>query len=188
MKKLFAAFAVVALLVGCGGQAPTPQERTVSAMTEIIAKKTQYIREGKPAGMGIGISTDETIAYEKADQNARVDLAKEIDAQVKALTKNFKEQINVEGMESVAEHFSNTAKTVVDVNLTGATLMDVKIETVEGKFKVYGVMPLNTVLIEEYFKSVENTDNKLSEEQKQVIRDLAKKAYDELDIEVPAEK
>lgn len=185
MKKLFAALAVVALLAGCASQ--TPQERTVSAMTEIIAKKTQYIREGKPAGMGIGLSSDETIAYEKADQNARVDLAKEIDAQVKALTKNFKEQINVEGMEAVAEHFSNTAKTVVDVNLTGATLMDVKIETVDGKFKVYGVMPLNTVLIEEYFKSVENTENKLSDEQKQAIRDLAQKAYADLDIEVPAE-
>lgn len=185
MKKLFAALAVVALLAGCASQ--TPQERTASAMTEIIAKKTQYIREGKPAGMGIGISSDETIAYEKADQNARVDLAKEIDAQVKALTKNFKEQINVEGMESVAEHFSNTAKTVVDVNLTGATLMDVKIETVDGKFKVYGVMPLNTVLIEEYFKSVENTDNKLTEEQKQVVRDLAQKAYADLDVDVPAE-
>ena len=36
-------------------------------------------KEHIPAGLGIGISKDEQIAMEKADQNARVDLAKEID-------------------------------------------------------------------------------------------------------------
>lgn len=175
-----AALAMVALMAGC---ASTPQEKAADALSELIITKNKLIRDGQLAGIGVGVSSDETVAYDKADQNARVDLAKLIDAEVQSLTKGFKEQINVDGMESVAEHFQNTVKTTVNVQLNGATLTNVKVETVEGKFKVYGIVTLNTSLVEEYIKSVEETEQKLTEEQKQTVRELAQKAYTELEIE-----
>lgn len=181
MKKLFAAFAMAALLVGCGGQ--TPQEKRASAMVEMQMLKTKYIKqEHKIAGLGKGVSSDEQVAYEKADQNARVDVAKALDAQVKSITKNFKEQVDVEGKEALAEHFQTASKTVVDTHLNGATLTDVKIETTEdGKFAVYGVMVLDVNLVDELIKSMQSAQSALSDAQVEKVRAVAQKAYDEID-------
>ena len=182
MKKIITALAVAAFLAGC---ASTPQEKSASVLIEMQMKKTDLIKNQHiPAGLGIGISKDEQIAMEKADQNARVDLAKEIDVQMKALTKNFKEEVGGD----IAEHFQSASKTVVDTKLNGATLTDVKIETTEeGQFKIYGIMTLNVDLVGEYLKSLQDTDA-ANEALKNKIRAAADKAYAEIDAEIAAEK
>lgn len=186
MKKLLAAFAMAALLVGCGGQ--TPQQKSASAFVEMQMLKTKYIKqEHKLAGLGKGVSSDEQVAYEKADQNARVDLAKALDAQVKAITKNFKEQVDVEGKEALAEHFQSASKTKVDTHLNGATLTDVKVEVSEdGKFNVYGVMVLDINLVNELIESMKSAQSGLSDAQVEKVRAIANKAYEELNDDAPA--
>ena len=181
MQKLIAAFAMLAFLVGC---ASTPQEKSASILVEMQMKKTNLIKkEHIPAGLGIGVSKDEQIAMEKADQNARVDLAKEIDVQMKALTKNFKEEVGGD----IAEHFQSASKTVVNTHLNGATLTDVKVETTEeGQFKIYGIMTLNVDLVSEYLKSLQDTEA-ANEAMKNKIRAAANKAYAEIDAEIAAE-
>lgn len=175
MKKILAALATAALLFGC---ASTPQEKAVDSMTEMQKIKTTYLKKGTPAGMGIGTSKDKQIAYEKADQNARVDLAKEIDVQVKALTENFKEDVN----EEIAEHFQSTSASRVNTVLNGATMTDVKVETTEdGHFEVYGVMTLNSSLVEEFIKMLEEQGKKAEAEK---VRATAQKMYDRLDEKV----
>lgn len=180
MKKLIAALAVVALMAGCS---QSPQQKAASALIEMQNIKTKYIKsEHKIAGLGKGVSSDEQVAYEKADQNARVDVAKAVDAQVKAITKNFKEQVDVEGKEALVEHFQNTSKTKVDTHLNGATLTDVKVEVSEdGKFNVYGVMVLDVNLVDELIASMKERNNKLDEATIQKVRSLAEKSYAELD-------
>ena len=177
MKKIIMAFAVTAFLVGCAG---TPQEKSADILVEMQMKKVNLIKkEHIPAGLGIGISKDEQIAMEKADQNARVDLAKESDAQMKALTKNFKEEVGGD----IVEHFQTASKTVVDTRMNGATLTDVKVETTEdGQFKIYGIMTLEVDLVSEYLKSLQDTDA-ANEEMKNKIRAAADKAYAELDAQ-----
>lgn len=177
MKKLIAALAVAAFLVGC---ASTPQEKAANILVEMQMKKTNLIKKDHiPAGLGIGISKDEQIALDKADQNARVDLAKEIDVQMKALTKNFKEEVGGD----IAEHFQSASKTIVNTRLNGATLTDVKIETTEeGQFKIYGIMTLNVDLVSEYLKSLQDTEA-ANEAMKNKIRAAADKAYAEIDAE-----
>lgn len=178
MKKLIAAFAVVALLVGC---ASTPQQKAADALVEMLNIKANYIKDHKIAGIGKGVSSDEQVAYEKADQNARVDVAKSLDAQIKAITKNFKEQIDVEGKEALAEHFQNTSKTKVDTHLNGATLTNVKVEVSEdGKYNVYGVMVLDVNLVDELIASMKETNDKLDAATEQKVRALADKSYEEL--------
>jgi len=181
MKKLFAALAVAALLIGCSSS--TPQEKAASALTEMQNLKTKYIRsEHKIAGLGKGVSSDEQVAYEKADQNARVDLAKAVDIQVKAITKNFKEQVDVEGKEALVEHFQSTSKTKIDTHLNGATFTDVKVEVSEdGKFNVYGVMVLDVNLVDELIASMKERNDKLDEATVQRVRALAEKSYAELE-------
>ena len=177
MKKILTALAVAAFLAGC---ASTPQEKSASVLIEMQMKKTNLVKKDHiPAGLGIGVSKDEQIALEKADQNARVDLAKELDVHMKALTKNFKEEVGGD----VAEHFQSASKTVVDTRLNGATLTDVKIETTDdGQFKIYGIMTLNVDLVAEYLKSIQDTDA-ANEAMKNKIRAAAEKAYAEIDAE-----
>ena len=177
MKKLIVAIAAAFLLVGCSA---TPQEKSASALVEMQLKKKQYLKDHVMAGLGIGISSDEQIALEKADQNARVDLAKEMDAQVKALTKNFKEDVN----DQVAEHFQNTSKTVVNTRMSGATLTDTKVEIDEnGHTKIYGVMTLNVDLVKELIESLQAADQ-YDDAVANKIRAAATKAYAELDAEI----
>ncbi|WP_298771298.1 hypothetical protein [uncultured Fibrobacter sp.] len=181
MKKIMLALASIALAAGMfTGCAGTPQEKSADLLVEMQLKKTNYIKKDHiPAGIGIGISKDEQIAMEKADQNARVDLAKEIDIQLKALSKNFKEEVSGD----IAEHFQSASKAIVDTRLNGATLTDVKVETTEdGQFKIYGIMTLDASLVEEYLKSLQDTDA-ATEEMKNKIRTAANKAYAEIDAE-----
>ncbi|MCQ2101983.1 MAG: LPP20 family lipoprotein [Fibrobacter sp.] len=187
MKKLLAAFAMAALLIGCASE--TPKQHAASAFMEMQMLKTKYIKqEHKLAGLGKGVSSDEQVAYEKADQNARVDLAKALDAQVKSITKNFKEQIDIEGKEALSEHFQTASKTKVDTHLNGATLTDVKVEVSEdGKFNVYGVMVLDVNLVNELIESLKSTQSGLSEAQIEKVREVANKAYSELDDAPAAE-
>ena len=175
MKKLIACLALAALFAGCSSNPPqTPQEKSASLLVEMQMQKKSYLKQHIPAGIGIGESADQQIAYEKADQNARVDLAKSIDAQTKALIKNFKEDVS----DEIAEHFQSTSKTAVDQRLNGATLNDVKVESVDGKYKVYGVMTLDSDLVSEYIKMLEQQEKK---EEVEKIRAAAEKAYAELD-------
>ena len=177
MKKLIVAALAAFLMIGCSS---TPQEKSASKLIEMQMLKKKYLKDHVPAGMGIGVSTDEQIAMEKADQNARVDLAKEIDAQTKALIKNFKEDEN----DQVAEHFQSTSKTVVNTHMSGATLTDVQVETDEnGHFKIYGIMTLDANLVEELIKSLQAAgtyDDAVANK----IRAAATKAYAELDAEI----
>ena len=177
MKKLIVAALAAFLMIGCSS---TPQEKYASKLIEMQMLKKKYLKDHVPAGMGIGVSTDEQIAMEKADQNARVDLAKEIDAQTKALIKNFKEDVN----DQVAEHFQSTSKTVVNTHMSGATLTDVQVETDEnGHFKIYGIMTLDANLVEELIKSLQaagSYDDAVANK----IRAAATKAYAELDAEI----
>jgi hypothetical protein len=177
MKKLIVAALAAFLMIGCSS---TPQEKSASALVEMQMLKTKYLKDHVPAGMGIGESTNEQLAMEKAGQNARVDLAQVIDAQTKALIKNFKEDVN----DQVAEHFQSTSKTVVNTHMSGATLTDVKVETTEdGHFKVYGVMTLDANLVEELIKSLQAAgtyDDAVANK----IRAAATKAYAELDAEI----
>ena len=177
MKKLIIALAAAFLMVGCSS---TPQEKSASKLIEMQMLKKKYLKDHVPAGMGIGVSTDEQIAMEKADQNARVDLAKEIDAQTKALIKNFKEDVN----DQVAEHFQSTSKTVVNTHMSGATLTDVQVETDEnGHFKIYGIMTLDANLVEELIKSLQAA-GQYDDAVANKIREAANKAYAELDAEI----
>ena len=177
MKKLIIALAAAFLMVGCSS---TPQEKSANKLVEMQMLKKKYLKDHVPAGMGIGVSTDEQIAMEKADQNARVDLAKEIDAQTKALIKNFKEDVN----DQVVEHFQSTSKTVVNTHMSGATLTDVQVETTEdGHFKIYGIMTLDADLVAELIKSLQAAgqyDDAIANK----IRAAANKAYAELDEEI----
>lgn len=170
MKKLFAAFAVAAMLVGC---ASTPQERGASALAEMQNEKSALIEKGIVAGFGIGESQDEQIAYDKADLNARTDLSKELESKVQNLTRSYAEEVGGE----LTQHFEEVKKNVVSTTLRGATMIKIKTEATENTIKVYGIMALNPKIVYEALEA------ELKAQQADVARFKASKAYSEANKE-----
>lgn len=180
MKKLIAALAMVALMAGCASN--TPQQKGLSALNEVQKIKTDYIKDKKIAGIGKGTSSDEMVAYNIAAQEARLDVANTLDARIKGFTERFTEQVNVADKESLAQHFENASKTKVDQHLTGATITDIRTEvTPDGKYVVYGVMVLDVNLVDELINSMKETASNLNDAEIQKVREMANKAYAELD-------
>ena len=178
MKKIMAAiaFATAALfMVGCASQ--TPQEKAINQLLKMQNLKKTYWNEGAAAGLGIGESVDEQTAMEKADQDARVDLAKSIDSYIKAMVKNFKEEVG----DEFAEHFESTSKNKVKIHLSGATMNDMEVETTaEGKYRIYGVVSVKTDVVDSYLKELTDA-GKITGEAADKIRARAAKAYDDME-------
>lgn len=153
MKKVFAAFAVAAMFIGCAGSSnneivsesnnnnvQTP-ERAASLLAQMTEVKTSYTQKKIPAGLGIAESRDDQIAREKAETYAIADLGASVQAEIKSVTAMLSQEIDGEYVSV----FENSTKESVNTQIYGATTVkEVKEETPEGKVKVYVVMVLRT--------------------------------------------
>lgn len=173
MKKLFASLAFAALLVGC---ASTPQEKGASALIEMQQEKTALIEKGVVAGFGIGESQNEQTAYDKADLNARTDIARELESKLQSLTRSYTEEVGSE----MTEHFEEIKKNVTSTTLRGATMIKIKTEAKENTIKVYGVMALDPKIVRDAFEA------ELAAKQADMARYKASKAYAEANKEFEA--
>ena len=146
MKKLIAALAVAALFVGC---ASTPQEKAANALAEMQKEKTALIEKGVVAGIGIGESQDEQVAYDKADLNARTDIGRELESKLQNLTRAYAEEVGSE----LTQHFEEVKKNVVSTTIRGATIIKIKTEAKENGVKVYAIMAMDPKLVREAFEA-----------------------------------
>lgn len=87
-------------------------------------------------------SADLQLAINKAKQEARVDLASQVEAQVSALIKKFDEEVGQPGEGELLTMYSQATKTVVDQCLVGVTLKEQKILQEGNVFRVYILMEL----------------------------------------------
>jgi hypothetical protein len=173
MKKLIAALAVAALFVGC---ASTPQEKAASALAEMQKEKTALIEKGVVAGIGIGDSQDEQVAYDKADLNARTDIGRELESKLQNLTRAYAEEVGSE----LTQHFEEVKKNVVSTTIRGATIIKIKTEAKENGVKVYAIMAMDPKLVREAFEA------ELAAKQADVARFRASKAYGDANKEFEA--
>ena len=169
MKKLFAFFAVAAMFIGC---ASTPQEKAASALSEMQKEKTELIEKGVVAGIGIGDSQDEQVAYDKADLNARTDIGRELESKLQNLTRAYAEEVGSE----LTQHFEEVKKNVVSTTIRGATIIKIK----ENGVKVYAIMAMDPKLVREAFEA------ELAAQQADVARFRASKAYGDANKEFEA--
>lgn len=171
MKKLIAALATLALLVGC---ASTPQQKNASMMQDLLNKKQSLINDGVVASIGIATSKDEQVAYDKADLNARTDIAKELETKVQSMAHSYDEEVGGQ----MTQHFEQVKKTIVSQTVRGATIIDTRVEVSEtNEYKVYALMVMNPKLVREAFEA------ELQAQQADIARFKASKAYADADRE-----
>lgn len=173
MKQLISLFALVLIFVGC---ASTPQEKNVSKTLKMQNKKTEIINKGMIVGFGIGESADEQMALDEADLNARADIARTIEAKVGDLSKRYAEEVGGE----FTEHMETVRKSVASTLVRGATMTEVDMETIDGRYKVYGVMTLDPKL---FYQAMEA---ELNAQKADVARFRASKAYQSANEEFKA--
>lgn len=173
MRRLFTLLALLLFIIGCAG---TPQEKAVNKTLKMQSKKTDIINKGIIAGFGIGESADEQMALDEADLNARADIARTVESKVGDLAKRYAEEVGTE----FTEHMETVRKSVASTVIRGATMTELDMETVDGRYKVYGVMTLDPKL---FYQAMEA---ELNAQQADVNRFRASKAYQNANEEFKA--
>jgi len=116
------------------------------------------------------------MAYDKADLNARTDIAKALESKVGDLARTYGEEVGGE----LTQHFEEVKKNVVSTTLRGATMILIKTEATDKTIKVYGVMALNPKLVYDALEA------ELKAKQADVNRFRASKAYADANKEIEA--
>ena len=141
-----------------------------------LGEKTALIEKGVVAGIGIGESQDEQVAYDKADLNARTDIGRELESKLQNLTRAYAEEVGSE----LTQHFEEVKKNVVSTTIRGATIIKIKTEAKENGVKVYAIMAMDPKLVREAFEA------ELAAKQADVARFRASKAYGDANKEFEA--
>ena len=181
MTKLLAVAAVCLFIMGCA----SAQQKTANKMMEMQKDKTELINKGVMAGLGIGTSKSEQLAYDEADLNARTDVARAIETKVEALMRNYAEEVG----EELTEHKEEVKKSVVSglqngVSITKDKFTQLKDSVVytpaDGKYKVYAIATMDY----EAFKKAMEAE--LTARKANMYRARAMTGYKKLDEEAAA--
>ena len=174
MKKIYTLAIFTAILLGCAG---TSQEQAANKMLEMQQQKNELIEKGVVAGLGVGESSSEQLAYDEADLKARTDVARELESKINGLLRNYEEDVGAE----LTKHKEAVRKNVVSTLLNGVTIVKIDMETTaDGKFKVYAIAAMNAKLIRDAF------EQQMQAQQADMNRVKAMSGYKKLDEEAAA--
>jgi hypothetical protein len=153
------AASALALLNSCGGPKTTQSQReaqtasargfeTVTTPTsELEAKKRDLEDKNIPCGIGIGESTDESVAHNMASDEARTEIAKSIDVQVQRLSESYAQNVNGEAKKIWEEGVRQITNQHVRGSKVLQTISQYNKET--DRYKIYTLMVLDPKLFKE---------------------------------------
>ena len=152
------AASALALLSSCGGKATKSQKeaQTASARgfetvttptSELEAKKRDLEDKNIPCGIGIGESTDESVAHNMASDEARTEIAKSIDVQVQRLSESYAQNVNGEAKKIWEEGVRQITNQHVRGSKVLQTISQYNKET--DRYKIYTLMVLDPKLFKE---------------------------------------
>jgi predicted small lipoprotein YifL len=168
MKKPFTYFLAIVILataiIACKKKEkvklPKGEEEVV-----VPCSGPQYFTDKKTfRANAMGESQDQMVAKRKALSNCRDELARSINAKVKAVTDNYVNSREFNNKEEVEERYENLTREVVEQELAGTkTICEKLIKTQQGTYKYYIAIELTTDdLLESYNKRMQ----KLSQEER----------------------
>jgi len=131
-------------------------------------------------GVATATSRDLQTAVDKAKQDGRVDIARQLDLRVEGLSKRFVEETGLDADAELLGEFSQVSKTVVSDSLSGTRLTKQKLDREGGTYRAYVEMEMpigeaNARFLEK-IRSQERLHTKVR----------SSEAYEELDREVQA--
>jgi len=137
-KILFAMLALVFLIAGCASRGETKVgDITIPDWYLNTTQDDNYI-----LGKATATSQDLQLAIDKAKQQARLDIAENLESHIMALIKKFEEEVGGAEEGEFLEQFTQVSKNVVDQTLVGSRERDKTIKP-EGKgFRAFMLMEL----------------------------------------------
>lgn len=164
-------------MVGCGGGAPdTAEEKQLSTLPDWYVNVPQdpnYLFSAATS-----TSRDMQLAVDKAKQQARLDVASQLDVKIKGLTKKFDEEVGLNEDTELLASFTQVSKSVVSTTLQGSRVNKQEIITEGSLFRAYVLMELPWGDARaEMLKNIKNNQNLYT-------RFRASQAFNELDKEV----
>jgi hypothetical protein len=165
-------------MLGCGGGAPQPgtPEATLVDIPDWYSNPPQdpnYLFAAATA-----MSRDMQLAVDKAKQQARTDLASQLEVKVKGITKSFTEEVGMNEDSEMLSQFTQASKAVVSTVMNGTRVNKQDIKVDNGIYRAYVLMELplgaaNAALMQQ----IKNNQNLYT-------RFRATQAFDELETEV----
>jgi len=153
------AVSALALFVSCGGKKTTKDQREAQAAsargfetvttpsTELEAKKRDLEEKNIPCGIGIGESTDESVAHNMASDEARTEIAKSIDVQVQRLSESYAQNVDSEAKKIWEEGVRQLTNQHVRGSKVLQTISQYNKES--DRYKIYTLMVLDPKLFKD---------------------------------------
>jgi hypothetical protein len=150
------AASALALLSSCGGSKSQKEAQAASARgfetittptTELEAKKRDLESKNIPCGIGIGESTDESVARDMASDEARTEIAKSIDVQVQRLSESYAQNVNGEAKKLWEEGVRQLTNQHVRGSKVLETISQYNKES--DRYKIYTLLVLDPRLFKE---------------------------------------
>ena len=164
MKKVFLFVAIALLSVGCASKKDKQQEAYKGDVSVTVpCSGKDYQSNSKTfRSLGMGFSTDMQIARSKALQNARAELATQINATIKRVVDNYASSYQMGEEEEAKSKFQDLSRTVDNRELGGTIVIcDETTRTPEGKFRCYIVVELGGPEVAEKVANAVKADDKL---------------------------
>jgi hypothetical protein len=174
--------ALVGAAVGCGGH-----HKKASTKPEPVPKidapgwyKDPPRDNDRLVGVATASSHDLQTAVDKAKQDARVEIARQLDLRVKGLSKRFVEETGLDEDAELLGMFSQVSKTVVSDSLNGTRLAKQELDRQKTYYQAYVMMEMPIGEANARFLE------KIRSQERLHTRVRATKAFEELDREVEA--
>jgi hypothetical protein len=152
------AASALALLSSCGGKTTKSQKEAQAASArgfETVTTPKSELEEIKrdledkniPCGIGIGESTDESIAHSVASDDARAKIAESIETQVQRLSESYAQ--NVDGEAKTM--WENAARQITNQHVRGSRILKTitQYNKENGRYQIYTLMVLDPKLFKE---------------------------------------
>ena len=131
-------------------------------------------------GVATATSRDLQTAVDKAKQDSRVDIARQLDVRVAGLSKRFVEDTGLDADAELLCKFTQVSKTVVSDSLNGTRLTKQKLDREGGTYRAYVEMEMPIGEANARFLE------KIRSQERLHTRVRASEAFEELDREVQA--
>lgn len=174
--QILLALALVVGVVACGGkQKPAEFKKGVDSPDWYVKPPTDNDRL---LGVATATSLDLQTAVDKAKQDGRVEIARQLDVRMEGLTKRFVEETGLNQDAELLGMFTQVSKGIVSDSLNGSRVARQQLGTEGNVFRAYVMMEMpigeaNAAFLE-----------KIRSQERLYTRFRASQAFEELDREV----
>ena len=177
-RTLLVSLVFLALIVGCGG--PKQKASTVPKIDVPDWYSDPPRDDDRLIGVATATSQDLQTAVDKAKQDGRVEIARQLDVRIAGLSKRFVEETGLDEDAELLGSFTQVSKTVVSDSLSGTRQSKQKIDREGGTYRAYVLMEMPIGEANARFME------KIRSQERLHTRVRSSEAFEELDREVQA--